>query len=268
MFKFSPDAASIFRLRWVGYALIIFSVLDNVDTVTPLQLMDAEWERQTIGIIVERTPILLMGLALAFNGEGSRRKRWESLCLSLISWACLLLMVFFLLLVPLGISSSFRVYNQRQQTINTQVQRELDQVSASEAQIKQAPAGQLQQLANQLQRSIQQNPQQSRPRFNLNDLDQFRQQLLAQLKDSRTQITARANQLRDVQQRTLFKDGFKWSIGSLIVSIIFLMFWQSTTWARKSQSRRRLEQRPTPVVSSAPALAPAPEPDQANVGDE
>jgi hypothetical protein len=267
MFKFSSDAASIFRLRWVGYALIIFSILDNFDTVTPLQLMDAEWERQTIGIIVERTPVLLMGLGLVFNGEASRRKRPESVFLVVTSWVCLLLMVFFLALVPLGISSSVRVYNQRVQTINTQVQRELDQVKVSEARIQQAAPAQLQQLADQIQRNAQQSPQQPRPQFNLNNLDQFRQQLLAQIKDSRTQIQARSKQLQEVQQRTLFKDGFKWSLGALMVSIIFLMFWQSTAWARKGKTGRGVTPRPTPT-SMQPALPPGTEAERIRTTDD
>jgi hypothetical protein len=253
MFKFSPEAASVFRLRWIGYALIIFSLLDNVDTIIPLQLMDAEWERQTIGVIVERIPILLMGLGLAFNGEAFRRKRLESVILSMISWACLLMMIFFLLLVPVGISSSVRVFNQRQQGINTQVQRELDQVRVSEAQVKQADSSQLQRFAEQIQQSMRQSPQAAaQSRFDLNDLGKFRSQLLAQLKTSRTQIETRANQLREAQQRTLLKDGIKWSFGALIISLLFLMFWQSSSWARKPKLAKRFGARPLPV-SGTPA---------------
>jgi hypothetical protein len=243
----NSEGVSLFRLRWVGYALLIFSLLDSFDTLTPLQLMNAEWERLTIGALVERTPLLIMGLALVFNGETYRRRKLELLALKAISWFCLVLCVFFFALIPLGMVSSFRVYNQSQQATSTQYQQQLSQLRLTEERFQKASDADLQAYARQLQQRAIQQTGQPVPALNSPDPKAFRQQLLSQVKDGKARLEADTANFRGAQQRTLLKDALKWTLGALIVSVICFMFWQSSVWLRKPKPEG-LPTRPEPNV--------------------
>jgi hypothetical protein len=230
----NSEGVSLFRLRWIGYALLLFTALESFDNLFPLQLMNAAWERQTIGVLVERTPLLLMGLGLVLNGESYRRKKLELLVLKLISWICLLLSIAFFLMIPLGLISSFRVYNDSQRFINTDLQQKLSQIRLSEEQLRSASDQELRNFAKQIQQRALQNGQPA-PAIEAQDPAAFRRQLLSQLKTSKAQIEKQSSDFRGAQQRTLIKDGFKWSLGAFIVSILSFMFWQSSAWARKAK---------------------------------
>lgn len=65
-------------LRWVGYGLLVLALMDVVDILLPPQLMNPAWEFQTIGALVERVPVPLLGLALVFFDGISSRKNWEN----------------------------------------------------------------------------------------------------------------------------------------------------------------------------------------------
>ena len=67
-------------LRFLGYALLLFTLFDLADTLTPLQLMNPNWEFQTIGALVEKVVVPLMGFVLIFTGAMTERNQWESLC--------------------------------------------------------------------------------------------------------------------------------------------------------------------------------------------
>jgi hypothetical protein len=231
----NSEGVSLFRLRWIGYGLLIFSVLDSLDTLIPLQLMNPDWIRQTFGALVERTPLLLMGLGLIFNGEGYRRRKIETFFLKVISWGCLLLMLLFALLIPLGLTvSSFRVYNQNQQLVNTRLQQNLRQLQQTQEQVGRASESELKDLVEQLRRNAQQSGQPA-PDLDVQSPTSFRQQLLTQLKVRKTQVEDQAATFLSAQQRTLTKDALKWSLGSLIVSVLCLMFWQSSASIRNAK---------------------------------
>jgi hypothetical protein len=147
MLNSNSEGLSLFRLRWIGYGLLIFSILDSLDTLIPLQLMNHDWIRQTFGALVERTPLLLMGLGLIFNGEAYRRRKMETFFLHLISWGCLLLMVVFALIIPVGLTvSSFVVYNQNQQVVNTRLKENLSQLRQTQEQVGRASDSELKEL--------------------------------------------------------------------------------------------------------------------------
>jgi hypothetical protein len=228
MLNSNSEGLSLFRLRWIGYGLLIFSILDSLDTLIPLQLMNHDWIRQTFGALVERTPLLLMGLGLIFNGEAYRRRKMETFFLHLISWGCLLLMVVFALIIPVGLTvSSFVVYNQNQQVVNTRLKENLSQLRQTQEQVGRASDSELKELVEQLRRNAQQSGQPA-PDIDAQSPSSFRQQLLTQLKVRKTQVEEQAATFLSAQQRTLTKDALKWSLGSLIVSVLCLMFWQSS----------------------------------------
>jgi hypothetical protein len=51
----SEQGFSVYRLRWVGYGLLILSLLDTIAVLTPPQFLNHVWELQTIGALVTGT---------------------------------------------------------------------------------------------------------------------------------------------------------------------------------------------------------------------
>ncbi len=82
---------SIYRLRWIGYGLLILSLLDTIAVLIPANFGNRLWELQTIGAVVERVPVPLLAMALIFFGEGYDRRGLEDIFLKVLSWVCLLL---------------------------------------------------------------------------------------------------------------------------------------------------------------------------------
>src|SRR6476469_8023934 len=78
---------SIYRLRWIGYGLLILSVLDAIAVLIPANFGNRLWELQTIGAVVERVPVPLLAMALIFFGEGYDRRGLEDVFLKGVSAA-------------------------------------------------------------------------------------------------------------------------------------------------------------------------------------
>lgn len=94
---------SIYRLRWVGYGLLLLALFDVIQLLLPLNYQDPVWVLQTVGAIVERVPVPLLGLLLIFFGEDAERTSIEDILLKVLRWATLLLAIGFLAMVPLEI---------------------------------------------------------------------------------------------------------------------------------------------------------------------
>ena len=56
-------------LRLVGYGLLVMAIIDLLFLLIPPQLMNPLWEFQTMGAIVERIPVTLLGIVLVYYGE-------------------------------------------------------------------------------------------------------------------------------------------------------------------------------------------------------
>lgn len=60
-------------LRLVGYGLLVMAIIDVFFLVIPPQLMNPLWEFQTVGAIVERIPVTLLGIVLIYYDERGDR---------------------------------------------------------------------------------------------------------------------------------------------------------------------------------------------------
>ena len=82
-------------LRLVGYGLLLMAIVDIFFLLIPPQLMNPVWEFETMGTIVERIPITLLGMVLVYYGERSDRAPIETLLLKITSWLALFSAIFF-----------------------------------------------------------------------------------------------------------------------------------------------------------------------------
>ncbi|MGL5082573.1 MAG: HpsJ-like protein, cyanoexosortase A-associated [Microcoleaceae cyanobacterium] len=214
-------------LRWVGYGLLIFALIDSVFLLIPPQFTNAIWEFQTMGALVERVAVPLIGFALIFYGERTLRGKWEIPLLKTLSWLTLLLAILFLLLVPLGVLNTVRIEKQSSEQINTQRDQRKTQVQAIQQQLEQAKSEeQVETLLSRLQgRSpdIQGTEQ----------LQEVKDQLTTFLDRADKSTIIQAEEIRKNRRVTLAKNSVKWNLGALIAAVLFFLFWKSTAWARR-----------------------------------
>ncbi|MEG3956899.1 HpsJ-like protein, cyanoexosortase A-associated [Microcoleus sp. herbarium2] len=215
---------SIYRLRWIGYGLLILSLLDTIVVLIPARFGERLWELQTIGAIVERVPVPLLAMALIFFGEGYDRRSLENLFLKLLSWVCLLLGLVFLLMLPLGIFGTIYVNNQNNQQITTQANQQLAQLQQVEERLTKGSPEDLRTLAGELSRL-------GVP-ANTDNPEQLKDQILSRVTPAKEQLQKQKAAVQSNQRLTLFKNSVKWLLGALISSVLFFTLWRGSDWAR------------------------------------
>lgn len=215
---------SIYRLRLVGYGLLVFSLIDTIQVLYPPQLTDAVWEFQTMGAIVERLPVPLLGLVMVFFGEDYERNRLEDIVLKIISWLSLLLAIASLLLLPLGINNTLRINAQNNQDIQAQAQQRLAQLEQVETQVSQSSPADLQNLALELNRM-------GLP-VDANKTQELKSDILSRVATAKEQLPGQTQAARSSQRQVLLKNSVKWNLGALIGAILFFYIWRGTSWAR------------------------------------
>lgn len=215
---------SIYRLRWIGYGLLILSLLDTIAVLIPANFGNRVWELQTIGAVVERVPVPLLAMALIFFGEGYDRKGLENFFLKVLSWVCLVLALVFLLMLPLGIFGTIYVNNQNDKQITTQANQQLAQLQQVEERLNKGTPEDLKNLAGELTRlGVQadaKNPQ------------ELKTQILARITPAKERLQAQSTAVQSNQRLGLLKNAVKWLLGALISSVLFFTIWRGTDWAR------------------------------------
>lgn len=61
----------VFLLRFIGYGLLILTLFDVIYIIVPPLFMNPAWELQTLGTLVEHTPVPLIGIGLIFLVSGT-----------------------------------------------------------------------------------------------------------------------------------------------------------------------------------------------------
>ncbi len=214
------------HFRLVGYGLLMLALFDLIHILVPLQLMNPIWEFQTIGGLVERVPIPLLGLMLVFYGEGNSRKKWEIILLKLLSWASLLIGFLFLLLVPLLVVNTSRLNNQ----VSSQVTQQLTQLQQLENQVSNGTAQDINDLATRLN--------QGRP-VDIKDPQELKSRLLSEITKAKNTIQPQTTAALADRRLALLKNAAKWLLGALVSGVLFIYMWNTTRWARRGSRLRK-----------------------------
>lgn len=214
---FSP----LFRIA--GYGLLVLALFDIVDIFTPPLFSNPAWEFQMIRNLVERVPVPLLGVVLVFSSETNFRN------FKFLSWACLVVGVLFLLLLPIGISSTWRL-DQQQSEISNQIDQRTAQVQQLKGQLNKATTAQeLQQVLTNL------NPQASPPQ--INNPEAVKSRLLSQLGQAQGKLADQAQQNRSSRQ-SLVKTAIKSNLAALVCGTVFINLWRNNYKALKVKRPR------------------------------
>lgn len=213
-------------LRLVGYGLLLMAIVDVTFLIIPPQLMNPLWEFRTMGAIVERLPVTLLGIVLVYYGERSDRAPIENLLLKGLSWFSLLAAIFLMLIIPLNISNGFRIYNQQNATANAQFVNQKETIQHFKEQLEAADS------KDEIGAVLQ---QQAQKKVNIPDsvnTQKLKTDLIANLQNNHDSITNQAQAFRAQKRSLLLKKCLKWNLGALIAAILFFIIWKSTGWAR------------------------------------
>jgi hypothetical protein len=213
-------------LRVVGYGLLLMALVDFVFLLIPPQLMNPLWQFQTIGAMIERIPVSLLGLVLIFYGEKSDRTPIETNILKVLSWASLLVAVILMLVIPLNISNSLRIYHQHNATTNAQFVAQKENIQQFKEQLTAANS------KDEIRVILEQQAKQS---VNIPDsvnTQKLKTDILTNLQKNQDNITSQTESFRGQKRSLLLKQCLKWNLGALIASTLLFMIWKSTGWTR------------------------------------
>ncbi len=212
---FSP----LFRIA--GYGLLVLALFDIVDIFTPPLFSNPAWEFQMIRNLVERVPVPLLGVVLVFSSETNFRN------FKFLSWACLVVGVLFLLLLPIGISSTWRL-DQQQLDLSNQINQRTSQVQQLKNQLsKVTTAQELQQVLTNI------NPQRRPPQ--ISNPNALKSRLLSELAQAQGKLAAQSQENRSGRQN-LVKSALKSNLGALVCGAVFINLWRNNRKALKANS--------------------------------
>lgn len=211
--------ATIRLVRWTGYVLLLLSLIDLTAIVIPFNFSNASWELQTIGAVVERIPLPLLGIVFIFFGGQILRSPLERGVVWLLSWLCLPAAVLLLLLAPLALGNTVRINQQTTAQLSSQYAQQMEQIDQFESQISQATADDIQ---NFLQAQG----------VELDSATVPRDQAVQEIKQVRQQLYTNYEQGKTTQRTNLLKGSIKWSMGALISSFFLVYIWRLTRWTR------------------------------------
>lgn len=230
LWKFSSSLLqTIPPLRWVGYTLLFLGLFDVLLLLVPPQFTNPVWEFQTMGGIVERVAVPLVGFALIFYGGQNLRAKWEGILLKILSISALLFGIFLLLLIPLGVVNTIRINNQSNEQIDTQVEQRMTQIQAVQERLQQANTEeQMEDLLSRLS-----NQGRSPEIQSAQELEEVKSQLSNFVTRTEIQTKSQAEATRRNRRIVLFKNSVKWNLGALISGILFITLWKATAWTRQ-----------------------------------
>ncbi len=223
------NSKAIAGLRLVGYGLLALSLFDAVDIAYPLQVFNSGWEFETVGNFVERVGFPLIGFGLVFLGEGANRSKIERFLLKPLSWMVLVVAIAYWLLVPIGVSAAWRIYNQSNAQVVAQLAQQREQAETAR--------GQLDKLSDeQVKELVQRSTVQPLQNFNASE---FRKRQRDSIDINKQRAEAQTQDALKQQSLRLLKKTVKWTLGAVIAGALLIYLWHFSAWARFKKSPSR-----------------------------
>ena len=135
-----------------GYGLLILSLFDIFNILIPIRLIDPLWQFQAMGQLVDRAPIIIVGVFLVFYGSRNKMAKWEIFFLKIICWGTLLAGIGYLLFVPLGVFSSLQIDRSTDNQVKQQIAQNITQIESIKGRLEAVNTeAQMQALLNRIQ---------------------------------------------------------------------------------------------------------------------
>lgn len=208
--------------RFLGYGMLFLALIDIIEMFVPPNFMNPSWEFQTMGRLVNQVGVPLIATLFVFSGKLAKRRKWELPLLALLSRLALLVALLYLLLIPLGVVNTIRLYNSNLDQIKTGYEQRLSQANQVEQQLNQTSSTEIEDLIKRQGGSLNgRNP------------EDVKNQILSQLTQAKQQLKTQKETNQSSVSLNLIKNSVRWNLGALISAILFFVIWKETRWARK-----------------------------------
>lgn len=221
------NSNSLSLVRLIGYGLLAISLVHIIDIFIPPRFTDPDWEFAAATLVLERTPLPLVGLAMVFWGGAESRHKGENLVLPLLSWAALLVGMLYVLLIPMEISAAARLKTQNSLRLNAQYEQQIAQLNEAQERLDNANPEQLNLLSEAL-REQNSSPELLTP-------DALKTQLNEELVQARQNADAARQNSQRSQNLGVLKNSAKLASLSLVSAYLFIYAWRLTVWSRQSK---------------------------------
>jgi len=247
------ETNSLFLLSWLGYVILLGSVIDYLLILYPPQLTDPNWEFQAFTQMVNNAWALLLAVLLIFLPKRDFVRRLELNFLSLIRWGLLLGGILFILLVPLGIMNTIRIQQNtvaqfsRQETARSEQLNNLQQALESE----QLSQQQLQRLAVAL--NLQE----------VSNSSQLDTTLIEEIEDRKKELRQQVTTEKSNRSRQLVGQAIRVNLQALLIGSFLIRSWWEIRWLkqiRKRASRKRYSQKKEQSSQNEMEISPQPNP--------
>ena len=219
------DQQTLLLIRLLGYGLLVLASIDYVYIVIPAHLTNPLWEFETIGALVEHAALPLLGLIFVFYRHKGYIVKREKKLLWFLSWVSLLLGLLYLLMLPLGVADTWRIYHASNAQITAQLSQQSQEFQQIKGKLNEATTEeQLEQLVASL------TPEGGS--LQIKDPQAFKDKFLAQITESERKAQVQADTASITQSQELLKNSLKWNLGSLIAGVLFMWVWHLTSWTR------------------------------------
>ncbi|PSB12714.1 hypothetical protein C7B62_01120 [Pleurocapsa sp. CCALA 161] len=215
--------SSIWRL--VGYGLLLIAIINLLFLLIKAEITPLS-ELQTIIAIMERIPVALLGMVLIFYGQKGDRSFVEAIILKFLSWFSLIAAVVLILVIPVNINNGWQIYHQHNATANGQLVMLKDNIQQFKEQLTAANS------KNEISALLQQQAKQIVNIPESANIEKLKTDLIANLQNNQDNIKNQEQPFREQKRSLLLKQCLRCNFGALISSILFLMIWKSTEWAR------------------------------------
>jgi hypothetical protein len=228
-------------LNHIGYAILIFSLVDYGGIVVPFRFTNPAWELEVIKQLINQVVVLLVGFGLVFYRPMTINRGLTKYLLRILSWLCLLIGIFYLLLLPLAFINVGRVGLIQQNNVNDRLNQ---QIKVNDQLVKQISRPGITDKELQLwAREAQLTPQALAKDREANI--SLQQSILTQLKTAKERVQTQATTTINSAQKQNLKDTISIILRGLISAVIFIWMWYITGWARKLIRKSRRKPRST-----------------------
>lgn len=220
------EQRSFALLRLIGYFLLVFSLVNYLSLLIPPRFTNPNWEFQVQGQMVDNIWSILLGLTFVFLfNEHSIVKTKQIAILKLLSWVCLLIGIVYILMIPLGINNTQKIYTNANNQFNIQKGQQQKQTVEITQRLQQVTSvEQLGGIAASLNISIDPNLSQSP--------EKLKEQISQQIETSAQNTIKTASRAKREQSINLIKTSVRVNLGSLLSGICLIGIWKLTKWVR------------------------------------
>jgi hypothetical protein len=121
-------------LNHIGYAALLISIVDYTAIVIPFRFTNPSWELEVIKQLINQVVVLLVAFGFVFYRPMTITRNFTKHFLRFLSWLCLLIGIFYLLLLPLAMVDIGKIGLIQQNNVNDRLNQQL---KVSDAVIKQ-----------------------------------------------------------------------------------------------------------------------------------